>query len=103
MAWPIAVLNAYLGYRLVVFRSRSSILKELPRFSLVYIAALAANLVLLPVALWLLPLNIYVVQALFMALVIIASYLAHKFFSFREGQPHGAGPHEPKSTPASED
>src|SRR3954470_22951283 len=32
IAWPIAVLNAYLGYRLVVFRSRGSILREFPRF-----------------------------------------------------------------------
>ena len=34
IAWPIAVLNAYLGYRFLVFRSRGSILRELPRFSL---------------------------------------------------------------------
>lgn len=103
MAWPIAVLNAYLGYRYLVFNSRGPILRELPRFSLVYVAALAANLVLLPVALWLLPLNIYVVQALFMALVVIASYLAHKYFSFRGGQVRRTGPLPPEPTPASED
>ena len=47
-----------------------------------YVAALAANLVLLPVALWLLPLNIYVVQALFTMLVVVASYLGHRYYSF---------------------
>src|SRR5450756_495010 len=36
LAWPINVLNAYLGYRYIVFRSRGRVLKELPRFSLVY-------------------------------------------------------------------
>ena len=33
ISWPIAVLNAYLGYRYVVFRSRGPIRRELPRFS----------------------------------------------------------------------
>ena len=37
LSWPIAVLNAYLGYRYVVFRSRGPVLRELPRFSLVYL------------------------------------------------------------------
>ncbi len=82
LSWPIAVLNAYLGYRYVVFRSHGPILKELPRFSTVYVASLLANLVLLPIALSLLPLSIYMIQALFTAGVIIASYLAHKYYSF---------------------
>ena len=34
LSWPIAVLNAYLGHRYIVFRSRGSVLRELPRFSL---------------------------------------------------------------------
>ena len=86
LAWPIAVLNAYLGYRLVVFRSQGSLLTELPRFSLVYLATLVANLALLPVALATLPFNIYVIQALFTAAVVVVSYLGHKYFSFRGGR-----------------
>ena len=82
LAWPIAVLNAYLGYRYVVFRSRGPILTELPRFSLVYFLTLIANLALLPVALTLLPFNIYVVQALLTAVVVICSYLSHRYYSF---------------------
>src|SRR4051794_28947868 len=46
IAWPLAVLNAYFGYRWFVFRSRGSILRELPRFSLVYVATLLVNLAL---------------------------------------------------------
>ena len=84
IAWPIAVLNAYLGYRYVVFNSRGPILRELPRFSLVYMAALVANIVLLPIALRVLPLSIYVVQAVLMTLVVVCSYLGHKYFSFRK-------------------
>jgi putative flippase GtrA len=82
LAWPIAVLNAYLGYRYIVFRSRGPMLRELPRFSLVYVATLVANLLLLPLALRVLPFSIYVDQALFFAVVVVASYLAHKYYSF---------------------
>jgi putative flippase GtrA len=60
LSWPIAVLNAYLGYRYIVFRSRGPVLRELPRFSLVYVATLLVNLALLPIALRVLPFNIYV-------------------------------------------
>lgn len=85
IAWPIAVLNAYLGYRYLVFRSRGPILRELPRFSVVYAATLIANLALLPIALGVLPLNIYLIQAVFTGAVVIASYVAHKYYSFGGG------------------
>jgi putative flippase GtrA len=87
ISWPIAVLNAYIGYRYVVFRSRDSILREFPRFSLVYVVTLVVNLALLPIALQVLPLNIYAVQALLTVLVVVCSYLSHKYFSFRGGRP----------------
>jgi putative flippase GtrA len=82
LSWPIAVLNAYLGYRFIVFRSRGPVLRELPRFSVVYLATLIANLVLLPIALRVLPFNIYLDQALFLGVVVICSYLSHKYYSF---------------------
>jgi putative flippase GtrA len=85
ISWPIAVLNAYIGYRYVVFRSRGSILREFPRFSLVYVVTLVVNLALLPIALQVLPINIYAVQALLTVLVVVCSYLSHKHFSFRGG------------------
>jgi putative flippase GtrA len=82
LSWPIAVLNAYLGYRYIVFRSRGPVVKELPRFSLVYLATLIANLALLPIALRVLPFSIYVDQAIFTAVVVISSYLGHRYYSF---------------------
>jgi len=82
LSWPIAVLNAYLGYRYVVFRSRGPVLRELPRFSLVYLVTLLVNLALLPIALRVMPFNIYVVQALFTGVVVICSYVAHRYYSF---------------------
>jgi putative flippase GtrA len=86
IAWPLAVLNAYFGYRWFVFRSHGSIVRELPRFSLVYLATLLVNLALLPILLDLLPFNIYVVQALLLTVVVVASYLGHKYFSFGNGR-----------------
>ena len=91
LSWPFAVLNAYIGYRYIVFRSHGSVWKELPRFSLVYVAALIANLVLLPIALRLLPFNIYVIQALFMTAVVICSYLGHRYYSFGLGRRRDSG------------
>jgi putative flippase GtrA len=91
LAWPIAVLNAYLGYRHIVFRSRGPVLKELPRFSLVYLATLLVNLALLPVALHVLPFSIYLVQALFTGVVVVCSYLGHKYYSFRDRHPRDSG------------
>jgi len=87
LSWPIAVLNAYLGYRYIVFRSEGSVIKELPRFSLVYAGTLVANLALLPIALRILPFSIYLDQALFLVVVVICSYLGHKYYSF--GGAHG--------------
>ena len=91
ISWPIAVLNAYLGYRYVVFRSRGPILLELPRFSTVYVASLLATLVALPIALAVLPFSIYVINAGFTCVVVVASYFAHKYFSFG-GRHHRTAP-----------
>jgi putative flippase GtrA len=98
LSWPIAVLDAYLGYRYIVFRSRGPILRELPRFSLVYVVTLVVNLVLLPIGLALLPISIYGVQALLTVFVVVCSYLAHKYFSFGGGHRGPSGEtasHEP--------
>jgi putative flippase GtrA len=91
IAWPVAVLNAYLGYRLIVFRSTGSVVRELPRFALVYVTTLAINLVLLPIALRVLPFTIYVTQAVLTAIVVVGSYVGHRSFSFggRSRRPSG--------------
>ena len=85
-SWAISVANAYLGYRYLVFRSHGRILRELPRFSAVYLLTMAVNLLVFPLAMRLLPLNAYAVQALFTVAVVITSYVGHKHFSFRGGQ-----------------
>lgn len=96
LSWPIAVLNAYVGYRFIVFRSKGPVRMELPRFASVYLVTLVVNLALLPVALAVLPFNIYVVQALFLGVVVVCSYLSHKHISFRGGQRGRPGGRTPR-------
>ena len=95
LSWPITVLNAYLGYRYVVFRSGGPMLSEFPRFSLVYVTTLLVNLALLPVALRVLPFSIYVDQALFLGVVVASSYVAHRYYSFRGGRRRDSGDRPP--------
>jgi len=90
LSYVISIANAYVCYRYIVFRSRGSVLRELPRFTSVYLVALAANLVVLPLALRTLPFNAYVIQALFTVAVVVLSYLGHRFFSFRHRQGNAA-------------
>ena len=101
-SYVVAILNAYVGYRYVAFRSHGSVLHELPRFSAVYLATMVVNLVFFPVALRLFPASPYLVQAAFMFGVVVVSYLGHRYFSFalsRHAAPwpdgHG-GPDVPK-------
>jgi putative flippase GtrA len=84
-SYVISIANAYVGYRYLVFRSRGNVLRELPRFSAVYLVTMAVNLIFFPLALKALPVNAYVVQAIFAVGVVVASYLGHKYFSFRGG------------------
>ena len=83
LSYLLATANAYIGYRYVVFRSTRSVGRELRRFVAVYAVTLAVNLVVLPLALHLLPWNVYIVQGLFTGIVVVLSYLGHKHFTFR--------------------
>lgn len=91
ISYALSIANAYVCYRYIVFRSRGRVLREMPRFTSVYLVALAANLVVLPIALRWLPLSAYAVQALFTIAVVLLSYLGHKHFSFRGGSHDSQG------------
>lgn len=96
LAWPIAVMNAYVWHRHFVFRSSGRVRDELPRFSLVYVATLAGAIVALPVLMQAMPFSIYAIQAGYTLAVVVLSYLAHRYFSFKHAaRPLGeSGPHE---------
>ena len=103
LAWFPAVLNAYFGYRIFVFRSKGKIWRELPRFSLVYVGTLITGLIALPILLHVLPFSIYVTQGLYTVVVVGCSYVAHKFFSFGGGRPRSAAAFSDGDNSAQED
>jgi putative flippase GtrA len=78
VATVLAVLQAYVCYRLLVFRREGS----LWRFSTVYVVAYAANVVLLPLFVDGFGLPLLVAQAIVVAGTVVASYFAHRTFSF---------------------
>lgn len=90
-SYVLAVLNAYVGYRYVAFRSRGSVIRELPRFAGVYVGTMVANLVLFPVLAALAPGQPYLVQAAFTVGVVCLSYVAHRRFSFGAGPGRSSG------------
>jgi putative flippase GtrA len=84
ISYVLSSVNGFLGFRYIVFRSKGHPLAEYLRFQLVYTPLLALNMIVLPVALALTPLNAYVVQALFAVFSVIAGYLGNKYFTFRK-------------------
>lgn len=86
----LAILNAYLSYKLLVFRTRGRWLGELARFSMVYWVVFAANAAALPALVRGLGLNPLAAQAVFTAVTVAAGYLAHDRFSFAAPPPQAA-------------
>jgi putative flippase GtrA len=83
IAQVVSTFVAYVLYRYLVFKVRSRFWRDLVRFSLVYAGAFAVNLVLLPVMVSGFGWNVLVSQALIVGGTVIASFFAHRNFSFR--------------------
>lgn len=79
----ISVINAYLAYKFLVFKTKGRWLNEFGKFNTVYLGVLAINLVALPAMVELLGIRPIVGQAWFVIITVIASYLGHKHFSFK--------------------
>ena len=85
----IAITVAYLGYKVFVFKTRGNYLREYARFYVVYGAAMALGLVLLPAFVALVGLVLprpalvpYVAQALVIPVTVLSSFVGHKRYSF---------------------
>lgn len=79
----IAVTNAYISYKLFVFRVRGASLAEYFRFNTIYLGVLAFTVVMLPVLIEILRLHALVAQVIVVVITVIASYLLHRRYSFR--------------------
>ncbi|NTW52389.1 MAG: GtrA family protein [Chlorobiaceae bacterium] len=83
ISYVLAITNAYIGYKVFVFRTKGNVLKEYLRFYVVYGGAYVANIILLPLLMRVFLLNAYVSQALIVILSVISSYIFHKRFTFK--------------------
>lgn len=79
----LSITNAYVGYKVFVFRTKGNYLKEYLRFYIVYGGAMALNFVLLPVAVEIFRLSPPIAQGGLTFINVIFSYFGHKNFSFK--------------------
>jgi putative flippase GtrA len=83
LAHVASVLCAFALYRRLVFRVRGHVLRDLARFEVVYLTALATNLVLLPVLVEWGGLRVIAAQSFIVLIGAVISFVGHKHFSFR--------------------
>ncbi len=82
-SYAVSTLNAYWGYKRFVFKTATRFITEFPRFALVYVGALAVNLVVFPWLTTTLGLNPYLSQGLFTVVLVATTYIVNQRFSFR--------------------
>lgn len=85
----IAITNAYLSYKILLFRTKVGFKKSLLeylRFYMVYGVSMLINLILLPFFVEIIGLPILAAQAVVMFITIIISYTGHKYFSFKHNR-----------------
>jgi putative flippase GtrA len=79
----VSVLEAYVLQRRFVFRVSGRWWRDLARFWSVYLAALAINLVALPLLVEFAHVSVLPAQALVMLGVALGTFVAHRTFTFR--------------------
>lgn len=87
----LGIANAYVAHRTLVFRSTGPIVREGTRFATVHLVGLAVNLVALPFLVEVLHVPVVPAQALVVAGTIVATYTAHKRFSFAPAREPASG------------
>jgi putative flippase GtrA len=89
LAYLVASINGFIGFRYLVFQSRGHPLKEYVKYQLVYGPLLVLNMLVLPLALKYSSLNAYVIQAMFAVFAVVAGYVGSKYFAFRRTETLG--------------
>jgi putative flippase GtrA len=83
VAQVLGTLNAFIGYRTLVFRVEGDVLRDLGRFSTVYLGAFLVNLAALPLLVEVFGVPVLLAQAVVVAATVVASFFVHRGFSFR--------------------
>jgi putative flippase GtrA len=79
----LAITNAYICYKLFVFRTKGNILKEYLRFYVVYGGTMVLGFILMFCFVDGLKLNPIVAQCLGVPITIMVSFFSHRGYSFR--------------------
>jgi putative flippase GtrA len=87
IAYGIASINGFIGFRHIVFGPAGRPFVEYARFQAVYLPLLALNMVALPVLLKHTSLNAYAIQALFAIFSVVVAFVGNKYFTFRRAKP----------------
>ena len=82
ISYFISILNNYLCYKFLVFKTRGNYIKEYCRFLVVYGASFLLNVALLPLFVEVFKIHPLVTQAIVTVFIVIISYFGHKKFSF---------------------
>jgi putative flippase GtrA len=86
IAFVLGILEAFALYRRFVFKVKGNVLLDLLRFSSVYLASLAINVVSLPLLVEVARLPVILAQAIVVVATALISFVGHKHFSFRRGR-----------------
>lgn len=86
LSYCVAVPHSFLTQKFLVFRRRGNWKLEFARFILANSAIFVSNLVLLPALVLLTAGDARLIQAILLVVFTIATYLAHKYYSFSREQ-----------------
>jgi len=79
----ILVINAFFGYRLLVFKSKKNVGIQFVKFNAVYLGTLFFNIVLLSLFIEICRFNMYFGQFISMLISIYLTYIIHIKYSFK--------------------
>lgn len=83
LTYIVSILCAFVLYRKIVFKVHGNVLRDLARFSTVYISAFAINLVLLWVMVHVFHWHPFLSQCLITFVTTVLSWVGHNRYSFR--------------------
>ncbi|MFF0817258.1 GtrA family protein [Rhodococcus sp. NPDC003318] len=87
LAYCISVVVAFALHRTVVFRVRGSLFRDFVRFVVVNSGGLAANMVLLQLAVSVLHAPSRPAAVVVMGAVAVGTFVGHRYFTFRRTEP----------------
>ncbi len=85
-SWFLSSFTAFLGYKLLVFQSSGSHLKEYGKSVLIWTVSYFINALMLSALVGKLSINAYLAQGLSITVLTVINYLLFKHFAFRPPQ-----------------